>query len=263
MEKGKDVKEKGDKGDPSIDQGKVDDAKKELDKAIAQKEADTAVDKAKDNPSPANIDDAQKKIDAIPGSKDPQAPDYNPIKKELQDKLDLIKKIKEGEDRLKQDDVTGANDTPKKPQEDIDKLKNAIQDGKDALNNNEKEKYADKTTEIEKAINIINQERINVAFKAASFGDKTLFLRTSVPGARITVYINGKIITKSKVRNKEGKLIDVDYVTTDPFGTYTLYFGNIKEDGVDFTEGLSEDDEIIVKATKDGYNPGEYTETIY
>lgn len=263
LEKGKNVKAKGDAGDPDTDQDAVDNAKKELDKAIAQKEADTAVDKAKDNPTPENIKDAQDKIDAIPGSTDPNAEDYNPIKKELQDKLDLIKKIKEGEDRLKQDDVTGENDTPKKPKEDIDKLKKAIQDGKDALNKEEKDKYGEKTTEIEKAINILNQERINVSFKAVSFGDQTLFLRTSVPGARITVSINGKIITKSKVRNKEGKLIDVDYVTADPFGTYTLYFGNINEDGHDFTNGLSENDEIVVEATKDGYNPGEYTEIIY
>ena len=263
LEKGKEVKEKGDAGDPNTDQDAVDKAKKELDKAIAQKEADTAVDKAKDDPSTGNINDAQDKIDAIPGSTDPNAEDYNPIKKELQDKLDLIKKIKEGEDRLKQDDVTGENDTPKKPQEDIDKLKKAIQDGKDALNNNEKGKFGEKTTEIENSINILNQERINVSFKAVSFGSKTLFLRTSVPGARITVSINGKIITKSKVRNKEGELVDVDYVTADPFGTYTLYFGNINEDGHDFTEGLSENDEIIVEATKDGYNPGEYTEIIY
>lgn len=258
LEKGKDVKAKGDAGDPNTDQKAVDKAKEDLDKAIAQKEADTAVDKAKDDPSPENIKDAQDKIDAIPGTVND-----NPIKKELQDKLDLIKKIKEAEDRLKQDDVTGENDTPKKPQEDIDKLKKAIQDGKDALNKEEKDKYGEKTTEIEKAITILNQERLNVTFKAVSFGSKTLFLRTSVPGARITVSINGKIITKSKVRNKEGKLVDVNYVTTDGFGAYTLYFGNIKEDGHDFTGGLSENDEIIVEATKDGYNPGVYTETIY
>ena len=263
LDKAKEVKAKGDNGDPNTDQKAVDKAKEDLDKAIAQKEADTAVDKAKDNPTPENIKDAQDKIDAIPGSKDPNANDYNPIKKDLQDKLDLIKIIKEAEDRLKQDDVTGANDTPKKPQEDIDKLKNTIQDGKDALNNNEKGKFGEKTSEIEKAINILNQERLNVTFKAVSFGNKTLFLRTSVPGARITVSINGKIITKSKVRNKEGNLIDVNYVTTDALGTYTLYFGNINEDGHDFTKGLSENDEIIVNATKNGYNPGEYKETIY
>lgn len=263
LDKGKKVKEKGDNGDSNTDQKAVDKAKDNLDKAIAQKVADTAVDKAKDNPTPENIKDAQDKIDAIPGSKDPNANDYNPIKKDLQDKLDLIKIIKEAEDRLKQDDVTGANDTPKKPQEDIDKLKNTIQDGKDVLNNNEKGKFGEKTNEIEKAINILNQERIQVSFKAVTFGSQTLFLRTSVPGARITVSINGKIITKSKVRNKEGKLVDVDYVTTDAFGTYTLFFGNINEDGYDFTKGLSESDEIIVNATKDGYNPGEYTETIY
>lgn len=258
--KAKDVlekaKDKDDDNDPT--QTKVDDAEKELREAIAEKIADTAVDKAKDDPSDQNIKDAQDKIDAIPGTVND-----NPIKKELQDKLDLIKKIKEAEDRLKQDDVTGENDTPKKPQEDIDKLKKAIQDGKDALNKEEKDKYGEKTTEIEKAITILNQERLNVTFKAVSFGDQTLFLRTSVPGARITVSINGKIITKSKVRNKEGKLVDVNYVTTDGFGAYTLYFGNINEDGHDFTNGLSENDEIVVEATKDGYNPGEYTEIIY
>ncbi len=267
LDEGKRVKDLGDKNDPTIDQDKVDTAKKNLDKAIAQKEADTAVDNAKDKVLDPNASDddknnaikeAQDKIDKIPGTVND-----NPIKKDLQDKLDLIKKIKEGEDRLEKDDVTGKNDTPKKPQKDIDKLKKAIQDGKDALNNKEKDKYGEKTKEVEKAINILNQERINVTFKAVTFGSQTLFLRTSVPGAKIKVSINGKIITKSKVRNKEGKLVDVDYVTTDPFGTYTLFFGNINEDGYDFTKGLSENDEIVVEATKDGYNPGEYTELIY
>lgn len=267
LDKGKKVKAKGDAGDPDTNQKAVDKAKEDLDKAIAQKEADTAVDNAKDKVLDPNASDddknnaikeAQDKIDKIPGTVND-----NPIKKDLQDKLDLIKKIKEGEDRLEKDDVTGKNDTPKKPQKDIDKLKKAIQDGKDALDQNNKDKYGEKTKEVEKAINILNQERINVSFKAVSFGDQTLFIRTSVPGARITVSINGKIITKSKARNKEGELIDVDYVTTDAFGTYTLYFGKINEDGHDFTKGLSENDEIVVKATKDGYNPGEYTETIY
>ena len=237
LEKGKDVKEKGDKGDPSIDQGKVDDAKKELDKAIAQKEADTAVDKAKDNPSPANIDDAQKKIDAIPGSKDQQAPDYNPIKKELQDKLDLIKKIKEGEDRLKQDDVTGANDTPTKPQKEIDKLKNAIQDGKDALNKNEKDKYGEKTTEIEKAINILNQESITVGIKTLKVGDQSIEIVTSVDRVSVEIWINDKLI---------------DTIVTNAYGNYKK----------GLSEPIAKGTKIELKAIKTGYNDGSFRRTI-
>lgn len=213
LTEGKKVKEAGDKNDSTIDQDKVDKAKEDLDKAITQKEADNAKDKVLDPKASEDernnaINDAQDKIDKIPGSTDPSDTDsFNPIKKDLQDKLDLIKKIKEGEDRLKQDDVTGGEDgkTPKKPTEDINALKKAVEDGKKALDPKENKSIPDATKVIEKAINQINTERITVGIDSLAVGAESLFIRTSVPGATVVIKIVG---------------VEINTITTDSFGTF-------------------------------------------
>ena len=239
LDKGKEVKQKGDNGDPNTNQAAVDKAKEELDKAIAQKEADKAVDKAKDNPTPENIGQAQNKIDAIPGSTDPSAPDYNKIKKDLQDKLDLIKKIKEGEDRLKQDDVTGGKDgkTPKKPAEDINDLKKAVEDGKKAVDSKDSTTITDATKTIEKAIDQINQERIKVGVRSLSVGMKTLNIRTSVPGASVVIKIDD---------------VELDTITTDAYGTFAK----------GLKTSLQKGQRVTLEAHKDGYNDGQFRRTV-
>ena len=230
LDKAKEVKEKGDNGDPNTDQKAVDKAKEDLDKAIAQKEADKAVDKAKDAPTPENIGDAQNKIDAIPGSTDPESNGYNPIKKELQDKLDLIKKIKEGEDRLKEDDI---ND---KPRDDVQKLKDKIQEGKDALDKNTGD-YGEKTKEIEKAITIVNQETLIVNIKNLKSKNQSLDIITSAPRTKVSIEING---------------VDLGTITTNGFGVYNKPLDS----------RLNKKDKIELKATKKGYNPGSFSRTI-
>ena len=243
LDKGKEVKAKGDANDPKTDQKAVDDAKKELDKAIAQKEADKAVDNAKDkvlDPKATDdvknnaINDAQDKIDAIPGTTNPDEGDnYNPIKKELQDKLDLIKKIKEGEDRLKQDDIKD------KPTKDINSLKDAIEKGKEAIKQDKGNKeITDATSVIEKAIDQINKERIKVGIESYGVGTKTLRIKTSVSGATVIVKIGGKKIGK---------------ITTDSFGEYSM----------GLKEALKSDQDIILEASKAGYNDGLFDETVY
>ena len=230
LDNGKKVKEKGDNGDSNTDQKAVDKAKEDLDKAIAQKEADTAVDKAKDNPTPENIKDAQDKIDAIPGSKDPKAKDYNPIKKELQDKLDLIKIIKEAEKETKKE---GYKD---KPTQDKTALEKAIEDGKENLKNNTK--ITESTNTIQEKLNIIRMERIVVGVDSLSVGIKTLKIKTSVPGATVKIKIGGVLI---------------DTIKTDAYGT--------------FSKGLEaeiqEDQEIVLEASKPGYNDGIFNDTVY
>lgn len=230
LDKGKEVKAKGDAGDPNTDQKAVDKAKDDLDKAIAQKEADTAVDKAKDNPTPENIKDAQDKIDAIPGSKDPKAKDYNPIKKDIQDKLDLIKIIKEAE---KETQKEGYKD---KPTQDKTALEKAIADGKENLKNNTK--ITESTNTIQEKLNIIRMERIVVGVDSLSVGIKTLKIKTSVPGATVKIKIGGVLI---------------DTIKTDAYGT--------------FSKGLEaeiqEDQEIVLEASKPGYNDGIFNDTVY
>ena len=235
--KAKDVlekaKDKDDNNDPT--QTKVDEAEKELRKAIAEKIADTAVDKAKDNPTPENIKDAQDKIDAIPGSTEPNAKDYNSIKKELQDKLDLIEKIKEGEDRLKQDDVTGKEGVPQKPGDLINDLKKAVEEGKDALN--KEEKMPEATEKIDDALKKIDMERIKVGVNSLGVGLETLEIRTSVPDATVIIKIDNVVI---------------DTITTSAYGTFSK----------GLREGLKAGQRVILEASKPGYNDGKYRETV-
>ena len=231
LTEGKKVKEAGDNGDPNTDQKAVDKAKENLDKAIAQKEADKAVDKAKADPSDQNINDAQNKIDAIPGSTDPTASDHNPIKKDLQDKLDLIKKIKEGEDRLKQPDIK--DKTPS----DVEDLKKAVEDGKKVVDSKDSKTVTEATKAIEKAIDQINKERIKVGVESLGRGLETLEIRTSVPGATVVIKIGGKTIKT---------------ITTSSFGTYSQ----------GLSEGLKADQDVTLEASKVGYNDGIYSETV-
>ena len=242
LDEGKKVKDLGDKNDSTIDQGKVDKAKEDLDKAIAQKEADKAVDKAKDKVLDPNatdddkntaIKDAQDKIDAIPGSTDPSDTDnYNPIKKDLQDKLDLIKKIKEGDDRLKQDDIKD------KPKQDVDDLKKAVEDGKKALDPKENKSKTDATKTIEKALNQINMERIIVGVDSLAVGAKTLEIKTSVPRATVVIKIAG---------------VEIGKITTDSFGTFSK----------GLRDELEEGQTVALEASKTGYNDGSFSDTVY
>ncbi|WP_311376640.1 Ig-like domain-containing protein [Anaerococcus lactolyticus] len=225
LDEAKKVKDLGDKNDPNTDQGKVDKSKEDLDKAIAQKEADTAVDKAKNNPSDQNINDAQDKINQIPGTVDD-----NPIKKELQDKLDLIKIIKEAEEETKKD---GYKD---KPSADKTALENAIADGKENLKNNIK--ITESTTTIQKKLDIIRMERIQVGVKSLGVGLKTLRIQTSVPDAKVVIMIDDEV---------------VDTITTSSYGTFSK----------GLRKGLKSGQKITLEASKSGYNDGIYSETVH
>ena len=251
LKDGKDVKKKGDANDPSISQQDIDKAKEELDKAIAQKEADKAVDNAKDKVLDKDatdedknnaINEAQEKIDAIPGSKDPSDTDnYNPIKKDLQDKLDLIKKIKEGEDRLKQDDVTGGEDgkTPKKPGDLINDLQNAVEEGKKQLDPNTSPKdLPGAKDKIGTALKNIDMERIKVGVESIAVGMKTLEIKTSVSGATVKIKIDDVLI---------------DTIETDGYGNFSK--------GLE--TALQKKQKIVLEASKPGYNDGTFRDRVY
>ena len=225
LDEAKKVKDKGDNGDPNTNQAAVDKAKENLDKAIAQKEADKAVDKAKDNPTPENIGDAQNKIDAIPGSKDPNANDYNPIKKELQDKLDLIKKIKEAEEETKKD---GYKDKPGKDRRELEK---AIKEGKENLKNNTK--ITESTTKIEKALEKIRKETVKVGLKDTKIGNQSITITTFPSYCKVKIYINDSFIEE---------------IETDGFGNYRYTLN----------ESIKSGTTIELKAHKDDYNDDSY-----
>ena len=225
LDEAKKVKDLGDKNDPNTDQGKVDKAKEDLDKAIAQKEADKAVEKAKENSTPENIGDAQNKIDAIPGTVDD-----NPIKKELQDKLDLIKIIKEAEEETQKD---GYKD---KPSADKTALENAITDGKENLKNNTK--ITESTKTIQEKLDIIRMERIKVGVESIGVGMKTLEIKTSVPGATVKIKINDVLI---------------DTIETDGYGNFSK--------GLE--TALQKKQKIVLEASKLGYNDGIFRDRVY
>ena len=252
LEDGKGVKKKVDDNDKDIDQGKVDEAKGELDKAIAQKEADKAVDNAKDKVLDPNatdadktnaINDAQDKINNVPGSTDPSdTENYNQIKKDLQDKLDLIKKIKEGEDRLKQDDVTGGEDgkTPKKPGDLIKDLEKAVEEGKKQLDPNDTtpKDIPGAKDKIDEALKKIDIERIKVGVESLAVGMKTLEIKTSVPGATVKIKIDDVLI---------------DTIETDGYGNFSK--------GLE--TALQKKQKIVLEASKLGYNDGIFRDRVY
>ena len=212
----------------------IDKAEEELRDAINQREADKAVDNAKDKvldstASDADkekaINDAQDKIDAIPGSKDPESKDYNPIKKELQDKLDLIKKIKEAE---KETQKEGYKDKPGKDRRELEKV---IKEGKENLKNNTN--ITESTTKIEKALEKIRKESILVSIRDPKVGDQSITITTYPSLCEVEVFIND--ISKDKIK-------------TNGFGTYSFTLD----------EPIKSGTTIEVKAHKDGYNDDSY-----
>lgn len=198
------AKDKDDNNDPT--QTKVNDAEKELREAINQKNADDKVKivedkvKAGEKPSDADIDAAQDAIDKVT---DPTA------KKELQDRLDLVKKIKEGEDRLEQDDVTGNNNTPKKPQADIDALKKAVEDGKKAIDSKDSKTKTDATEVIQEALDRINKEHVVVSIAVPSSGFNSLSISSLQANVKIKVKIDGieQKFADDLYTSPEGKLV--------------------------------------------------------
>ena len=227
----KDAEDNDDANDPTQDQ--IDTAEKELRDALNKKDADTKVsaveDKVKkgEKPSPEDIQAAQDAIDKIDGSTDPNAPDYDKDKKELQDRLDLTKKIVEGEDRLKQDDIKD------KPPEDVQDLKDAIDEGKKAIDSKDDKTIVDATKKIDDAIAQINKERIEVGIDSLAVDVNTLHIKTSVPGATVVIKING---------------VEIDTITTDGFGTFAK--------GLDAK--LQGGQRVVLEAHKDGYNDGKF-----
>lgn len=213
-------------------------AEKELRDALNKKDADTKVsaveDKVKkgEKPTAEDIQAAQDAIDKIDGSTDPNAPDYDKDKKELQDRLDLVKKIVEGEDRLKQDDIKD------KPANDVKDLQDAIDEGKKAIDSKDDKTITDATKKIEDAIVKINQERIAVGVDSLAVGAKTLEIKTSVPRATVVIKIDG---------------VKIDTITTDAFGTFSK----------GLKVGLKEDQKVVLEASKPGYNDGGFSDTVY
>ena len=220
---------KDNKNDNDPTQINVNDAEKDLRDAINQKNADDkvkVVEKAvKDGQKPTDeqIKAAQDAIDKVA---DPTA------KQELQARLDLAKKIVEGDDRLKQDDIKD------KPKQDVDDLKKAVEDGKKTLDSKDNKTITEATKVIEKAIDQINMERIIVGVDSLAVGAKTLEIKTSVPRATVVIKIAG---------------VEIGKITTDSFGTFSK----------GLRDELEEGQTVVLEASKPGYNDGSFSDTVY
>lgn len=232
----KDAEDNNDANDPTQDA--VNKAEKDLRDALNKKDADTKVsaveDKVKKGEKPAaeDIQAAQDAIDKIEGSTtDPTAPDYDKDKKDLQDRLDLTKKIVEGEDRLKQDDIKD------KPAKDVEDLQKAIDEGKKAIDSKDDKTKTDATKKIDDAIVQINQESIKVGVDSLTVGLESLNIQTSVPGATVVIKIND---------------VEIDTITTDGFGTFAKSL-DVK---------LQRGQRVVLEAHKDGYNDGQFRRTV-
>ena len=80
-------------------------------------------------------------------------------------------------------------------------------------------------------------ERIIVSIDAIGVGDEKIIIRTSVDLAQVEVRIDGKLITT---------------ITTNGFGEYNL----------PLAEALRPNQRIVLKATKEGYNPGRHIKLV-
>ncbi|MDD7761567.1 MAG: Ig-like domain-containing protein [Firmicutes bacterium] len=243
LDAAKDAIERSEDADDNNDptQEAVDKAEEELRDALNKKDADTKVTMVEDivkegsKPSAEDINIAQEAIDKIEGSIDPQAPNFDQDKKDLQDRLDLIKVIKEGEERLEEDDIKD-----KLPQ-DVKNLEDKVQEGKDAIKEGDKTVYVDKIIKIKEAINIINMERITVNVESIFVGTQMLRIRTSVPRSKLVIIIDGFDITSGKE------------IIADPYGNYSYAL----------EQPIEEYQSIEIKAIKDGYNDGQYSNVVY
>ena len=80
-------------------------------------------------------------------------------------------------------------------------------------------------------------ERIVVGVDSLSVGLKTLEIKTSVPGATVKIKIDGVLI---------------DTIKTDAYGNFSK----------GLKVALQEDQEIVLEASKPGYNDGKFSETV-
>lgn len=171
-----------------------------------------------------------------------------PTQKELDDAKDKIekaienkKKIDEERQKLKDIIEEAEKETQKdgyKDKLDADKkaLEKAIADGKENLKNNTK--ITESTNTIKEKLDIIRMERIVVGVESLAVGLKTLEIKTSVPGATVKIKIGGVLI---------------DTIKTDGYGKFSR----------GLKAPLEENQEIVLEASKPGYNDGEFSDNVY
>lgn len=182
--------------------------------------------------------------------KPPTQKELNEAKDKIEKAIEAKKKTDKERQKLKDIIEEAEKETQKdgykeKPGKDRRELENAIKEGKDNLKNNTK--IPESTTKIEEALEKIRKESIVVGVGSLVEGLNTIEIRTSVILARVVIKIDGVIVSKRKIK-LDGVEKEVDYIVTDSFGTYSL--------GLE--SPLMTDQTVELKASKPGYNDGEY-----
>lgn len=192
--------------DPNATQENVDETTKKIRDAMDQKEAEDAVkeledkQKAGEKITPEKVKDAQDKIDNLPGQIiDPDAPDYNKDKKDLQEKLDSVENLELLKHYVEQANVRlGQEDIGTKPAEIVNELtesKNAGQTIIDAKGEGSTAAQIEKAVDrIIKALEEIDKEFARVRVTSLRAGDKAIFVKTLPASARVRVFINGELV---------------------------------------------------------------------
>ena len=211
-----------------------------LDKAI--QDGKDALDKTNDGtPEDKVLEKAIKDAEDLKKRTDPTPPTQDELdnaQKEIEKAIENKKKTDEERQKLKDIIKEAEEETQKdgykdKPGKDRRELEKAIKEGKTSLENNTK--VPESTTRIEKALEKIRKEKLEVGLRDVTAGDRSITITTYPSYCEVEIFIND--ISKGKV-------------TTNGLGLYRYTL----DQGESIESGAS----IELKAHKDGYNDDSY-----
>lgn len=188
------------------------------DKALEKAIQDAEDLKKRTDPKPPTqdeLDNAQKEIERAIANK----------KKTDEERQKLKDIIKEAEEETQKD---GYKDKPGKDRRELEKV---IKEGKENLKNNTN--ITESTTKIEKALEKIRKENIQVGLVDTKAGNQSITITTFPSYCKVKIYINDAYIEE---------------IETDGFGSYRYTLD----------EPIKSGTTIELKAHKDGYNDGSF-----
>lgn len=209
-----------------------------LDKAI--KDGKDALVKTNDGtPEDKALEKAIKDAEDLKKRTDPKPPTQEELdnaQKEIEKAIENKKKTDEERQKLKDIIEEAEKETQKegykdKPGKDRRELEKVIKEGKENLKNNTN--ITESTTKIEKALEKIRKESIQVGLIDTKAGNQSITITTFPSYCKVKIYIND---------------VYIEEIETDGFGSYRYTLD----------EPIKSDTTIELKAHKDGYNDGSY-----
>ncbi|WP_072469998.1 Ig-like domain-containing protein [Urinicoccus massiliensis] len=209
-----------------------------LDKAI--QDGNDALVKTNDGtPEDKALEKAIKDAEDLKKKTDPKPPtqeELNNAQKEIEKAIENKRKTDEERQKLKDIIEEAEKETQKegykdKPGKDRRELEKVIKEGKENLKNNTK--ITESTTKIEKALEKIRKETVQVGLIDTKVGNQSITITTYPNFCKVKIYIND---------------VYIDEIKTDGFGTLRFTLDKPIESGTT----------IELKAHKDGYNDDSY-----